>query len=92
MQESCGYSAGKVQRIDVLRSGERGPSDPRLDTCTGSLKGAGLLPREIDFLCLFLLSRSQLWWRRRRKGARMDDLSPSRETNDPVASHSGEEL
>lgn len=32
----------------LLLHGERGPSDPRLDTCTGSPKGARLVPREID--------------------------------------------
>lgn len=41
MQQSSGTQAGKVQCIDVLLHRERSPSDPRLDTCTGSPKGAG---------------------------------------------------
>lgn len=37
---------------------ERSPSDRRLDTCTGSPKGARLVPREIDLLKKRLLPLS----------------------------------
>lgn len=52
MQESSGTRQEKFSVLmcckALLLHGERGPSDPRLDTCTGSPKGARLVPREID--------------------------------------------
>lgn len=70
MQESSGTRQEKFSVLmcckALLLHGERGPSDPRLDTCTGSPKGARLVPREIDlpekkrdnyrFLSFFTLS------------------------------------
>lgn len=44
------YSAGKVQRIDVLQRAAASQTEesvrPGLDTCTGSPKGARLVPIE----------------------------------------------
>lgn len=54
MQESWGTWQEKFSVLmcckALLLHSEGGPSDPRLDTCTGSPKGTRLVPREIDFL------------------------------------------
>lgn len=62
MQESSGTLQ---EKFSVLMCGkglvlhrERSPSDLRLDTCTGSPKGARLVPREIDLLKKRLLPLS----------------------------------
>lgn len=54
MQESSGTRQEKFSVLMCCKGlplhRERSPSDPRLDTCTGSPKGARLVPREIDLL------------------------------------------
>lgn len=54
MQESSGTRQEKFSVLmcckGLLLHRERSPSDPGLDTCTGSPKGARLVPREIDSL------------------------------------------
>lgn len=62
MQESSGTRQEKFSVLmcckGLLLHTERSPSDPRLDTCTGSPKGARLVPREIDVLKKRLLPLS----------------------------------
>lgn len=54
MQESSGTLLEKFSVLmcckGLVLHRERSPSDRRLDTCTGSPKGARLVPREIDLL------------------------------------------
>lgn len=54
MQESSGTRQEKFSVLMCCKGlplhRERSPSDRRLDTCTGSPKGARLAPREIDLL------------------------------------------
>lgn len=58
MQESSGTRQEKFSVLMCCKGlqlhRERSPSDPRLGTCTGSPKGAQLVPREIDLLSFFL--------------------------------------
>lgn len=62
MQESSGTRQEKFSVLMCCKGlqlhRERSPSDPRLDTCTGSPKGARLVPREIDLLKKRLLPLS----------------------------------
>lgn len=66
MQESSGTLQEKFSVLmcckGLLLHTERSPSDPRLDTCTGSPKGARLVPREIDVLKKRLLPLSILFF------------------------------
>lgn len=62
MQETSGTRQEKFSVLmcckGLLLHRKRSPSDPRLDTCTGSPKGARLVPREIDLLKKRLLPPS----------------------------------